>query len=211
MSSHHIIRDEQEPALLIIDSEACSLDLIQQLLGWSPTLVVVEPALDQVLNWGIKIDVVICLEEQRDTVEAKTANQFPIKIITTNGSLAENGLRYLYEHNHSSVHVISYFEDEHFAQSFLEKMDVIVFNQEYKGFYVAKGTWKKWVTTDTLFQVLPLANDASFETNNLVSHSLKNADISVAPNKAQSFRPGQEGFIQISNPNHPFWVFEKIQ
>ena len=210
MSSHHIIRDEQEPALFIIDPNACSLELIQQLLEWSPTLVVVESALEQVLAWGIKIDVVVCYESSFEEVQEKTSTQFPIEIIAVSSDLVENGLRYLYHRNHVSVHVISHFEDEHFAQSFLEKMDVIVFNQEYKAFYVAKDTWKKWVTADTLFKVLPTMAHIEFETQNLEPYPEANLKVCPDVTQAQSFRPQQEGFIQISNLQHPFWVFEKI-
>ncbi|OJJ19181.1 hypothetical protein BKI52_20430 [marine bacterium AO1-C] len=210
MSSHHIIRDEQEPALFIIDPDACGLDLIQQLLGWSPTLVIVEQALDQVLAWGIKIDVVICYEKSFETVQAKTSAQFPIEIIAVESNLVENGLRYLYHRNHVSVHVISYFEGERFAQNFLEKMDVIVFNQKYKAFYVAKDSWKKWVTADTLFKVLPTVPDLALETQNLEPYQEEKIEPSLNPQSTQTFRPKQEGFIQISNLKHPFWVFEKI-
>ncbi|HAS45560.1 MAG TPA: hypothetical protein DCS93_34060 [Microscillaceae bacterium] len=211
MSSHHIIRDEQEPALFIIDPDACSLELIQQLLGWSPTLVIVEQALDQVLAWGIKIDVVVCHETNLATVQEKTCAQLPIEIIAVEHNLVENGLRYLYHRNHVSVHVISYFEDEQFAQNFLEKMDLIVFNQEYKAFYVAKDSWKKWVTADTLFKVLPTVPDITLETQNLEPYQDEKISLNLHRQHTQAFRPQQEGFIQISNTKHPFWVFEKIK
>ena len=37
MSSHHIVRDDQEPALIITNGASCSEEeLIGQLLEWSP-------------------------------------------------------------------------------------------------------------------------------------------------------------------------------
>ena len=57
MSSHHIIRDKQEPALIIANGEECSMDLLEQLLEWSPTVVVLDGAIQRVIDLGIKVDV----------------------------------------------------------------------------------------------------------------------------------------------------------
>lgn len=59
MSSHHTVLEDQEPALFIMDASAVPFAQIQDLLEWSPTVIVSEEALSEVLNWGIKIDVVI--------------------------------------------------------------------------------------------------------------------------------------------------------
>jgi len=44
MSSHHIVREKQEPALIIANGEACSTELLNQLLEWSPFVVVLDGA-----------------------------------------------------------------------------------------------------------------------------------------------------------------------
>ena len=50
MSSHHIVRDDQEPALIIANGEACSMNLLHQLLEWSPLVVVLDSAIDRVIE-----------------------------------------------------------------------------------------------------------------------------------------------------------------
>ena len=40
MSSHHIVRDDQEPALIIANGASCSNELLGQLLEWSPIVIV---------------------------------------------------------------------------------------------------------------------------------------------------------------------------
>ena len=57
MSSHHIIRDNQEAALLIADGEVCSIALMEELLEWSPFVLVLDGALARVLEWNIRVDV----------------------------------------------------------------------------------------------------------------------------------------------------------
>lgn len=208
MSSHHIVKDEQEPALFIVEPEASNLELIQQLLEWSPTLVVVEQALEKVLSWGIKIDVVVCQEANFEEVRIKTIEQYPIEIIAAADDLIENGLRYLYHRNHVSVNIITYFEKHAFAQNFLEKMDVIVFSHEFKAFYVAHGSWKKWVTADTLFKILPVTSQIPPQTENLIPCIEAPA---LTEGNNPYLKPEHEGFIQVSNEQHPFWIFEKIK
>lgn len=200
MSSHHVVRDEQEPALLIVEPHASKLDFIQQMLEWSPTVVVVEQALEQVLKWGIKVDVVICTTASLDEARTQTANQYPVDIVAVEGNHIDEGLTYLYQRKHVAVNIIADFVQGLVKQEFLDKMDVIIFNQGFKVFYVAKGGWKKWVAADTLFKMLLVATKTPAQTDNLKPFS-DNTDYLM---------PINEGFIQIKHLESPFWVFEKL-
>ncbi len=82
MSSHHIVREKQEPALIIANGEACSEDLLGQLLEWSPFVLVLDGAIDRVLNRGIKIDVLFGdFDNLHIDLEELKSSQFPIEII----------------------------------------------------------------------------------------------------------------------------------
>lgn len=59
MSSHYLVKDGQEPALIIANGEECSISLAEQLLSWSPLVLVLDGAYDRVLRLGWKMDVVI--------------------------------------------------------------------------------------------------------------------------------------------------------
>ena len=59
MSSHHIVRDDQEPALIIANGQSCSFELMGQLLEWSPVVMVLDGAIHRVLELGIKLDIVL--------------------------------------------------------------------------------------------------------------------------------------------------------
>jgi thiamine pyrophosphokinase len=52
MSSHHIVRDDQEPALIIANGAACSAELLGQLLEWS--LGGVLDSMERVMHLDIK-------------------------------------------------------------------------------------------------------------------------------------------------------------
>jgi thiamine pyrophosphokinase len=59
MSSHHIVREKQEPALLVFGLNNFTDDELGQLLEWSPTLIATPPVAEQLYIYGIKIDYVI--------------------------------------------------------------------------------------------------------------------------------------------------------
>src|SRR4051812_11485377 len=59
MSSHHIVRDDQEPALIIANGEACNPELLGQLLEWSPLVIVLDTAIERVMPLNIKVDVLL--------------------------------------------------------------------------------------------------------------------------------------------------------
>lgn len=82
MSSHHIVREKQEPALIIANGEACSEELLGQLLEWSPTVIVLDGAIHRVLSLGIKIDVLLG-DFDEEEVKSVGMSQFPLKIVHT--------------------------------------------------------------------------------------------------------------------------------
>ena len=61
MSSHHIIRDNQEPAVCIVDVDShISEHYLGQLLEWSPTVIALASNLDWLHTRGIKVDILLC-------------------------------------------------------------------------------------------------------------------------------------------------------
>ena len=85
MSSHHIVKENQEPALLILNTEAIRFEKIQELLEWSPTVVVTEACLEKVLGWGIKIDIVLAPAERIQYLTQTLHHQAPIQFISFEG------------------------------------------------------------------------------------------------------------------------------
>ena len=83
MSSHHIVREKQEPALIIANGEACSFDLLGQLLEWSPFVVVLDQAIHRVIELGIKVDMLLGDFDADIDLSAIEKSQYPIEIIHT--------------------------------------------------------------------------------------------------------------------------------
>jgi thiamine pyrophosphokinase len=109
MSSHHIIREAQEPALIIANGEICSEELLNQLLEWSPFIVVLDGALDRVLELGIKFDVV--LGDFDKTTTEEVLKRVPpdtevLHIQNQNSTDLEKGIEYLIERKHKAANII---------------------------------------------------------------------------------------------------------
>ena len=109
MSSHHIVRDEQEPALIIANGQSCNFELMGQLLEWSPVVIVLDGAIHRVLELGIKIDVVLGDFDKTENWEELLANQQPIEVVHTpdqNKTDLEKGLDYLLAKGHKAVNIL---------------------------------------------------------------------------------------------------------
>ena len=109
MSSHHVIRDKQEPALIIANGEACSEELLGQLLEWSPFVVVLDSAIHRVLDLGIKVDVLLGDFDRNLDLEAIQARQYPLEIVHTpdqNKHDLDKAYEYLIEKGFPAVNVI---------------------------------------------------------------------------------------------------------
>ncbi len=81
MSSHHIVRDDQEPALIIANGAACDPELLGQLLEWSPLVVVLDSAIERVIELGIKVDVLLGDFDRGFDPEIYKTSQFQVKYI----------------------------------------------------------------------------------------------------------------------------------
>jgi hypothetical protein len=146
MSSHHFVKEGQEPALLIAD--AVTFGLVQSFLEWAPLVIVLESALENTLKWGIKADIVISTTQSIATIQAMVEHQAPVKIIsclTINESF-ETALNFLSE-KQQAVNVCvdqhgSYFEK---ASQFIDKIDIAIIDSTHKWSGIHTGKFSKWL------------------------------------------------------------------
>ncbi|GAB4110050.1 MAG: thiamine diphosphokinase [Thermoflexibacter sp.] len=154
MSSHHIVRDAQEPALIIAGTHLPH-ENIGQLLEWSPVIVVTENCLEEVLTWDIKIDKIVCQDIHYQYVYAISLHQQPLEIwqvANVNPSdFVHLALQKLIQRGHEAVSIIwEDFTPKDFLP-YIEKIELIVYHNYTKGYFVKKGVFKKWVTVGTVF------------------------------------------------------------
>src|SRR5688572_8341929 len=145
MSSHHIIREDQEPALLIMDAAAARFEQMQELLEWSPTVMVAEPALAEVLSWGIKIDVVIASADKISALTASLQDQFPLKLIPCNKQeeALATALYFLIAAKQKAVNVVATESLEVFEA--FSSLDISLFQSGKRWSLIRHGQYEKWL------------------------------------------------------------------
>ncbi len=136
MSSHHIVRDKQEPALLIMSLEGFNQEYLGQLLEWSPAVLVYESIYEQTDPLGIKIDAVI-------TTDHDFAPQENTNIIVTEDNPLDDALKFLVGEQYPSVNIITNkFMMKDYAM-FVDRIDLVIYMGDKKLFPVRSG-FSKW-------------------------------------------------------------------
>lgn len=178
--------------MLIANPTAISFEKIQELLEWSPTVVVDAKAIPIVLGWRIKIDVVLCLEGQQEALAASLVDQVPIRFITfvEEMNILSVGYDFLRTSNYKAVNVlVEQLADLEVIQRFTS-IDVEVFLDQKRWVYIESGRFEKW---------LPKGNRLSIYPNvQVTTISLDEQFVSV-----------REGKVKLESRS-PFWVGEDL-
>jgi len=189
MSSHHIVREDQEPALLILNARAISFEKIQELLEWMPTVIVAENEIETVVAWGIKVDVVLVPEDKVNYWEEKLIEQAPVKIISCDdrvGSI-DSAFQYLKSGKATAINCLlktiadlTKFEESAF--------DVDCFIDNTRWSWIKSGHIEKWMPKGSRLQILPLE-----ARNEFVEF------------RESGWQIDKDGIVKLASQN-PFWL-----
>ncbi|KGE14697.1 hypothetical protein [Sphingobacterium deserti] len=135
MSSHHIVKENQEPALIVASSNALDSEHLGQLLEWSPTILTNDYAIDFLFAEGIKVDIVFT--HQETTYAQEQIKQFSIK-----GDFITETLDYLIAHNYKAVNVICDTLHPVFYR-FAASLNIVVFAAGKRMVFV-QHNYEKW-------------------------------------------------------------------
>lgn len=196
MSSHHFVKEGQEPALFILDEVPATI--IEPLLEWVPLILVADKVLDHVLQWAIKIDVVIQHCHAVEPLAEKLQDQLPIEIISAEGEPITKGLQFLNDRNQAFVNmVISTTTDElfHEIENNAKQMQVSIYNAREKWLYVTSGKFEKWMEDD---QIISIRSQPAVDvrTKGLIQHG-------------SNWRTMHSGLVTIES-TAPFWILESL-
>jgi thiamine pyrophosphokinase len=211
MSSHHIVREKQEPALLIANGERCSTETIGTLLEWSPFVHVLDGALEDVLALNIKIDL---LSGDFDSISSDLEDirkiQFPIEIINTpdqNKTDLEKGLEILIEKGFPAVNVLwaTGKRADHFYSNFhtlakFASLIKITFIDDYGLIFPLlplPNIYKKWHTANSIISLMPFPIASGVNSHNLL-FELNNEALSISEKIGTSNAVAKNGVVEIS-------------
>jgi thiamine pyrophosphokinase len=176
MSSHHIVREKQEPALLILDLNGFDEENLGQLLEWSPTVVVYEQEFERVDSMGIKIDAVV-------SPGTTGSYQHGTKLIHTETDPLQDAMKFLTGEQYPAVNIITPFFQPKDLALFVDRINLVIFTPGKKIFPVRPG-FSKWKGAGEEIEIIPDARN--LRTGGLI------------PLDNHRFRTEKDGFYSLS-------------
>lgn len=217
MSSHHIVRDDQEPALIIANGEACGSELLGQLLEWSPIVIVLDSAIERVLELGIKVDVLLGDFDRGLDINYYKEKQYPLEIVyapNQDKTDLEKAFDYLIEKGHKAVNVI-WATGKRADHTITNLTNIVAYRNllkivildDHSKVYLLPETFEKWYTAKTILSLIPIGKVSGISTQNLF-YSLKNEDLTIGYRTGSSNHVIEDGIVSISHSNGDLLLME---
>ena len=208
MSSHHVVRDDQEPALIIANGASCSNELLGQLLEWSPFVIVLDSAIERVLELNIKVDVVLGDFDRDFDVEKVKEKQYPIEIVhapNQDKTDLEKAFDYLIEKGHKAVNVIwaTGRRADHTITNitniiaYKNQLKIVILDDHSKVFQLPKN-FEKWYTANTIISLIPVGKVTGITTTNLF-YPLNNEELTIGYRTGSSNHVAEDGIMKIEH------------
>ena len=208
MSSHHIVRDDQEPALIIANGASCSQELLGQLLEWSPLIIVLDSAMERVLDLGIKVDVLLGDFDRGFDPEYYREKQFPLEIVHTpdqNKTDLEKAFDYLIERKIPAVNVVwaTGKRTDHTITNltnitrYRNLLKIVILDDHSKVFLMPRK-FKKWYPANTPISLIPIGHVSGIQSENLF-YPLQNDSLTIGYRTGSSNHVSKDGLVVIEH------------
>ena len=217
MSSHHIVRDDQEPALIIANGAACSEELMGQLLEWSPLVIVLDAAIERVLELGIKVDVLLGDFDRGFNSEYYLEKQYPLKIVHTpnqDKTDLEKAFDYLIEEGHKAVNVVwaTGKRADHTITNitnivaYRDTLKIVVLD-DYSKVFLLPVKYNKWYLANTVLSLIPIGKVSGITTTNLF-YPLNNEELIIGYRTGSSNYVTEDGMVSIEHQEGDLLLME---
>lgn len=217
MSSHHIVRDDQEPALIIANGAACSKELLGQLLEWSPLVVVLDSAIERVMELGIKVDVLLGDFDRGFDPEYYRDMQYPLEIVHTpdqNKTDLEKALDYLIERKFPAANVIwaTGRRADHTITNitnivrYRDLIKIVVLDDHSK-IFLLQQKFEKWYPAGTPLSLIPIGKVKGISSKNL-KYQLDNDELTIGYRTGSSNEALNDGIVMIEHQEGDLLMME---
>lgn len=217
MSSHHIVRDNQEAALIIANGESCSMELMDELMEWCPFVLVLDGAMHRVQELGIRADAWLgdfdsangggnLLEHPLWASEEFLLAAGIEKIITPDQVKTdlEKGIEFLISRGHKSANIIwgtgrrmdHTFQNLSVLPRYRNDITVSILD-DYSRVYPLPKTFKKWYPAGTNVSLMPIGKVEEVHSENL-EFPLAGMDLELPYRSGSSNRVLADGFVEIT-------------
>jgi thiamine pyrophosphokinase len=189
MSSHHVVREKQEPALLVLSLDNFPDEMLGQLLEWSPTVICTQQTAEALNAYGIKIDWIISDDDNNSL-------QSDVRFMPAgNDSPTEVALKYLVDNGYPSVNIVTNNLHLKDYERFAVNINLVIFNNNKK-IYAVNQAFSKWKPAGETIELLSPANE-------LHCTGLEN----VSPGK---YKTTADGFFSLDFQESHLFIAEEI-
>jgi thiamine pyrophosphokinase len=217
MSSHHIVRDDQEPALIIANGASCNPELLGQLLEWSPLVIVLDSAIERVMKLDIKVDVLLGDFDRDFDTNYYKEKQYPIEIVHTpdqDKTDLEKAFDYLYKRNIPAVNVVwaTGKRTDHTITNltnivrYREKLKIVILDDHSKVFLLPKK-FQKWYTANTPISLIPIGMVTGIHSENLF-YPLQNDTLTIGYRTGSSNHVVNDGIVVLEHDQGDLLMME---
>jgi hypothetical protein len=187
MSSHHIVKEKQEPALYIHQLGDFDTEYLGQLLEWSPTLIVNAGEYEKIISLGLKVDLVL------NGVDS-TFSQEHTRTIMGPGDDFNTALNYLISEKYPAVNIIAAENKLKDLLYYVPLINIVLFTSTQKA-YAIKSGFKVWKPAGSIFLIEVMSY---FETSNLKQ------------NEDETFQVLHDGFVEFIFDTEYLIISEKL-
>ena len=208
MSSHHIVRDEQEPALLLWEPGQLTFEQAGELLEWSPRVIVHQQALEEALQWGIKLDAVWASPVLLEQVTAAVDHQQPVSVLPFSAEKPplQEVLQWLKAINQRSLYLLANAENSNFSllqqlEGLQQMVQVQVISHNWRYSYFSKGLAQKWFPADSCLRIVAFGEKPA--------HNALDTANPAEDQQLQELLVEQAGMVEVKG-SAAFWLGEKL-
>jgi hypothetical protein len=170
---------------------------------------VTQDALDEVLKWGIKIDVVVARLQNLEALKPRLKEQSPVQLLGFEETdLLSCAYIFLADHNYHAVNVMADIYNSKaldLSKSYVAMMDSMIFYNDQKWCYIERGSYSKWVTTGHHLGVHPVAPGTYFRSEGFYTDWQN--EMLLEPIELTAELTGR---VTLQTNNKPLWVVEEV-
>ncbi|MFB1004222.1 MAG: thiamine diphosphokinase [Bacteroidia bacterium] len=201
MSSHHFVKDGQEPALVIANGEMCAYEILTSLMEWCPYMVVCDGAYTRIKNLQITPDVVIGDFDSLENVGRELHTQY-IHLEDQETTDLEKAIDHLVEKGYTDINVIwaSGKRLDHTINNFATlakyfEIRIVLIDDYSRSFILPKNYNKRYEKGQAL-SLVPIHTCSGITTQNL-KYNLDNETLSFGKRSGTSNEATGSGLVEI--------------
>ncbi|WP_070786685.1 thiamine diphosphokinase [Flavobacterium crassostreae] len=217
MSSHHIVREDQEPALIIANGASCDPELLGQLLEWSPLVIVLDAAMERVMQLDIKVDVLLGDFDRGFDPQYYQEKQYPLEIVVApnqDKTDLEKAFDYLCQRKIPAVNVVwaTGKRADHTITNltsmvpYRDKLKIVIIDDHSKVFLLPRR-FEKWYEANTTISLIPVGKVVGIDSENLF-YPLKKDHLIIGYKTGSSNHVASDGLVVIEHTDGDLLLME---